>query len=137
MRAQAKSGCSSALSATKRASSAEVNMTARVSAWAPCVILLAALGGAAYWIRSHRPPAVPTIAFVPQTAGAMLWEVGHLGAMTAAERLKLNLYWNAPTSENDMAGQIMLIDSVTRGDYQGLVLAPNHSRGTLAPLRRA
>ena len=112
-------------------------MTARISAWVTCVILLAVLCGGAYWIRARRQAAIPTIAFVPQTAGAMLWEAGHLGALTAAERLKCNLYWNAPTSENDMAGQIMLIDRVTRGDYQGLILAPNHSRGTLAPLRRA
>jgi ribose transport system substrate-binding protein len=112
-------------------------MAARISAWASCVILLATLGGGAYWIGSRRAPAVPTIAFIPQTAGAMLWEVEHLGARTAAERLNLHLYWNAPTSENDMTGQVMLIDRVIRGDYQGLVLAPNHSRAILTPLRRA
>ena len=112
-------------------------MTVRVSAWVTCVILFAALGGGAYLIGSRRHPAVPTIAFVPQTAGAMLWEVEHLGAKAAAERLKCHLYWNAPTSENDMAGQVMLIDRVIRGNYQGLVLAPNHSRAILAPLRRA
>src|SRR5262245_59115232 len=112
-------------------------MSARISVLAPCVILLALLGGGAYWIGARRSPAVPTIAFIPQTAGAMLWEVEHLGARTAAERLKLHLYWNAPTSENDMAGQVMLIDRVIRGDYQGLILAPNHSRAILAPLRRA
>jgi ribose transport system substrate-binding protein len=125
------------LFATTRDLSAEIYMTARISAWALCLALLAALGGGAYWIGSRRLPAVPTIAFVPQTAGAMLWEVEHLGARTAAERLKLHLYWNAPTSENDMAGQVMLIDRVIRGNYQGLVLAPNHSRAILAPLRRA
>lgn len=67
----------------------------------------------------------------------MLWEVEHSGARAAAERLKIHLYWNAPTSENDMAGQVMLIDRVIRGNYQGLILAPNHSRAPLAPLRRA
>ncbi len=112
-------------------------MTVRVSAWVTGVILLTILGGGAYWIRSRRLPAVPTIAVVPQTTGAMLWEVEHLGAKTAAERLKCHLYWNAPTSENDVAGQVMLIDRVTGGNYQGLILAPNHSRAILAPLRRA
>lgn len=112
-------------------------MTVRVSAWVTGVILLTIVGGGAYWIQSRRLPAVPTIAIVPQTTGAMLWEVEHLGAKTAAERLKCHLYWNAPTSENDVAGQIMLIDRVTSGNYQGLILAPNHSRAILAPLRRA
>lgn len=114
-----------------------IDMTARVSAWVTGVILITILGGGAYWIQLRRPPAVPTIAVVPQTTGAMLWEVEHLGAKTAAERLKCHLYWNAPTSENDAAGQATLIDRVTRGNYQGLILAPNHSRAILAPLRRA
>jgi ribose transport system substrate-binding protein len=98
---------------------------------------LTTLGGAAWWTQSHRLPEVPTIAFVPQTAGAMLWEVGHFGATTAAEKLKCRLYWNAPTSENDVAGQVSLVDRVGRGKYQGLVLAPNHPFAILAGLRRA
>lgn len=114
-----------------------VDMTARVSAWVTGVILLTILGGVAYWIWSRHQPAAPTIAFVPRATGAMFGEVAHLGAKTAAERLKRHLYWNAPTSENDVAGQVMLIDRVTRGNYQGLILAPNHSRAILAPLRRA
>jgi len=36
-----------------------------------------------------------------------------------------------------MAGQVSLIDKVARGRYQGLVLAPNHTLGIRAPLRRA
>jgi ribose transport system substrate-binding protein len=111
--------------------------SAGASAWIAGVVLLAVLGGAAYWIRSRRVPAVPTIAFVPRTADAMLWEVEHFGATVAAEKLKCHLYWNAPTSENDLAGQVSLIDKVGRGNYQGLVLAPNHPLGMLSPLRRA
>jgi ribose transport system substrate-binding protein len=114
-----------------------INQTARVSIWVTGVILLAVLAGGAYWIRAHRPPAIPTIAFIPQTAGAMLWEVEHYGAKMAAEKLKCHIYWNAPTSENDVAGQVSLIDRIGRGDYQGLVLAPNHPLMILAPLRRA
>jgi ribose transport system substrate-binding protein len=67
----------------------------------------------------------------------MLWEVEHFGATAAAEKLKCHLYWNAPTSENDMAGQVSLIDKVSRGKYQGLVLAPNHTLGIRAPVNRA
>jgi ribose transport system substrate-binding protein len=109
----------------------------RTSVWITGVLLLASLAGGAYWARSRGVSSVPTIAFVPQSAGPMLWEVEHFGATVAAERLKCHLYWNAPTSENDMAGQVTLIDKVGRGRYQGLVLAPNHTLGIRAPLRRA
>lgn len=110
---------------------------ARVSFWGPCVLLLLALGGGAYWFMSHSAPAAPTIAYIPKTSGAMLSEVGRYGAKTAAESLKFRIYWNTPTTENDAAGQVSLIDRVARGDYQGLVLAPNHPFAVLAPLRRA
>jgi ribose transport system substrate-binding protein len=110
---------------------------ARVLAWAVSVVLLAILGSGAYWIWSRHLPSVPTIAFIPQSAGDMLGEVQHFGAKTATENLKCHLYWNTPTSENDVAGQVSLIDKVARGKYQGLVLAPNHSLAILASLRRA
>lgn len=100
-------------------------------------LLLSVLACGAHWMQSRRVPAVLTIAFVPQTTGAMLWDVEHFGATMAAEKLKCHLYWNAPTSETDVAGQISLIDKVVRGKYQGLVVAPNHSLAILAPLRRA
>ncbi|HZL55644.1 MAG TPA: sugar ABC transporter substrate-binding protein [Bryobacteraceae bacterium] len=84
-----------------------------------------------------RGPQIPTIAVIPASAGAMLWDVEHVGAAAAAEKLKYRLYWNAPTSENDVAGQVSLIERVIRGKYQGLIIAPNHPLAMLAPLRRA
>lgn len=110
---------------------------ARLSIFAACVLLLAAGSAGALWSRAHRKPVSPTIAFVPQAAGPMLWEVEHFGAKAAAEKLKCHLYWNAPTSENDVAGQVSLIDRVARGKFQGLVVAPNHSLAILTPLRHA
>src|SRR5438270_6270275 len=103
----------------------------RPSAWVTGAILLTGVTVGAYWVDSHKGPAIPTIAFVPEAGGAMLWEVEHLGATVAAEKLKCHLYWNAPTSENDVAGQVSLIDRVGRGNYQGLVVAPNHTLAIL------
>ena len=111
--------------------------TKRTSAWAAVGLVLAIVAGATWWIRPSRAAATPTIAFIPQSTGAMLWDVEHFGASEAAGRQKCHVYWNAPTSESDMAGQVSLIDKVARGKYQGLVLAPNHTLGIRAPLRRA
>lgn len=101
-------------------------------------VLLTLLVTAVLWVQSSRSAGLPpTIALVPSSAGAMLWEVKHFGAAKAAESLKCHLYWNAPTSETDVAGQVSLIDRIARGGYRGLVLAPNHPFAILAPLRRA
>jgi ribose transport system substrate-binding protein len=112
--------------------------TTRISVWiTAALLLLPVLAGGAWWVQSRRTPANPTIALIPQTAGSMLWEVEHFGATVAAEKRQCHLYWNAPTSENDLAGQVSLVDKVGRGKYQGLVLAPNHTLGIRAPVRRA
>jgi ribose transport system substrate-binding protein len=111
--------------------------TMRISVWTAAGLALAIIAGGTWWIRPSRAAAAPTIAFIPQSADAMLWEVEHFGASEAAERQKCHIYWTAPTSESDMAGQVSLIDKVARGTYQGLVLAPNHTLGILTPLRRA
>ena len=109
----------------------------RISVWLAGGSALALIAAGLWFIQPSRAAGTPTIAFIPQTTGAMLWEVEHYGAIAAADRLKCRLYWNAPTSESDMAGQVSLIDKVGRGRYQGLVLAPNHTLGIRAPLSRA
>lgn len=111
--------------------------TALATVWVTGVLLLTVLAGGAYWVQSRRVPAIPTIAFIPPAGESMLWQGEHFGATAAAKILKCRLYWNAPTSEDDMAGQASLIDRVGRGKYQGLVLAPNHILGVRSPLRRA
>ena len=107
----------------------------RLSVW--LALVLTAVAATTWLIQPSRAAATPTIAFIPQTAGAMIWDVAHFGAQAAAEKIKCHLYWNAPTSESDTAGQVSLIDKVGRGKYQGLVLAPNHTLGIRSPLTRA
>jgi ribose transport system substrate-binding protein len=109
----------------------------RTSGWVSGLLLFGVLTAGAWRIHSGRTPAAPTIAFIPQTAGPMLWEVEHLGATQAVQKLRCHLYWNTPTSEADVAGQVKLIERVARGNYQGLVVAPNHRLSILSPLRRA
>ena len=111
--------------------------TTRAAAWVAGLLILSALAAGAWRAQTKRLSASPTIALIPQTAGSMMGEIARFGATTAAGERKYRLYWNAPTSENDMAGQVSLIDKVGRGKYQGLILAPNHSLGIRAPLHRA
>lgn len=94
-----------------------------------CAVALGAAG-----CGSHRPAK---IAVIPQTEGTGLWEAAHTGAEEAADRSGVSIYWNAPTREDDVEAQITLVDRVSKGDYQGLVLAPDHALSLITPVRRA
>ncbi len=78
-----------------------------------------------------------TIAVIPRTSGTMLWEPEHGGAEATALKLGARIYWNAPTREDDIEGQIALVQRVSSGSYQGLVLAPDQTRALITPVRRA
>jgi ribose transport system substrate-binding protein len=67
----------------------------------------------------------------------MLWEPEHGGAQNAAFDIGARLYWNAPTREDDIDGQIALVQRISEENYQGLVLAPDQSHALITPVRRA
>jgi ribose transport system substrate-binding protein len=86
---------------------------------------------------SCRRASPPTIAFIPRTSGTPLWEPAHVGAEMAARSTGTKIYWNAPTREDDVQGQITLVESVIDRRYQGLVLAPDQALALITPVRRA
>jgi ribose transport system substrate-binding protein len=84
-----------------------------------------------------RRSSVPTIAVIPRTSGTLLWEPVHVGAEVGARSTGTKIYWNAPTREDDVQGQIALVESVIERKYQGLVLAPDQALALITPVRRA
>lgn len=82
-----------------------------------------------------RSPA-SSIAVLPRTTGSTFWEAEHVGADAAASRFRYKVYWNAPTQEDDVEGQISLLEKVRHSTYAGLVLAPDHAVALLTPIRR-
>lgn len=76
------------------------------------------------------------IAFIPRTTGSTLWEAEHAGAAAASSTCHCEIYWNAPTHEDDVEDQIALVDHVRRGNFNALVLAPDHSLALLTPVGR-
>jgi ribose transport system substrate-binding protein len=84
----------------------------------------------------HRS-STQSIAVIPQTSGTILWEPENVGAQLAAAEVGERIYWNAATREDDVDGQIALVEKVVAKRYRGLVLAPDHSLALIAPVRRA
>jgi ribose transport system substrate-binding protein len=77
------------------------------------------------------------IAVIPRTCGTIMWEPEHSGAQATALKLGASVYWNAPTREDDVEGQIALVERVSNENYQGIVLAPDQARSLITPIRRA
>jgi ribose transport system substrate-binding protein len=78
------------------------------------------------------------VAVIPRTTGRILWESLHTGVEAAGYTLGINIYWNAPTRQDDVTGQVALIDRlVARGGFQGMVIAPDQSLALITPVRRA
>ncbi len=99
---------------------------------ARCLALVVWLG----CLGCHRE-GQGSIAVIPRTSGTMLWDPENVGAQREAAKLSEHIYWNASAREDDIDGQIALVDRIRAGNYRGLVLAPNHSRALITPVRRA
>jgi ribose transport system substrate-binding protein len=97
-------------------------------AWAVCFLLL--------WVSACGLQRQVKIAVIPATEGNLQWDPAHAGANDAAGPAGIFVYWNAPTREDDVEAQIALVERVTDGDYQGLVLAPDQALSLITPVRR-
>jgi ribose transport system substrate-binding protein len=84
----------------------------------------------------HRSPPAK-IAVIPRTTAVMMWEPEHGGVLDAALASGARIYWNAPTREDDIQGQIAMVTRIADGGYQGLILAPDHALALITPVRRA
>ncbi|MCL6463550.1 MAG: substrate-binding domain-containing protein [Acidobacterium ailaaui] len=92
-----------------------------------CMLLLTA--------GCHRGPY--RVAVIPRTTALTIWEAVHAGVEFAARPAGILVYWNAPTSEDDIQQQAALVDRVVDEHYQGLILAPDQPLALMAPVRRA
>jgi len=77
-----------------------------------------------------------TIAVIPRACGTALWEPEHAGVAHVARRQGMNVYWNAPTREDDVAGQIDLLEKVVAKGYAGIIIAPDQTLPLRSPVRR-
>lgn len=74
---------------------------------------------------------------IPETTGTRLWESVHAGAELAAHQDGYKIYWNAPTREDDLEGQIALVERAIQSHDGGIVLAPDHSLALLTVVLEA
>src|SRR5437763_5967932 len=106
-------------------------------------LTLVALVGCSSSSKDGRLPADRyRIAVIPKGLTHEHWQSVERGARRAAADLSekgrpVEVDWDGPRRESDAVEQIGLIDQKVRMGIHGLVLAPQHSRQMVNPVRRA
>jgi ABC-type sugar transport system substrate-binding protein len=86
----------------------------------------------------HSPSARFRIAVVPKGTTHEFWNAVHAGAAQAAhEEGDVELYWKGPLQENDIDGQINVVQEFITKKVDGLVLAPLDSQALVASVKDA
>ena len=81
-------------------------------------------------------PTSKTIAVIPRSCGTVLWEPEHAGAARLARKNGVELYWNAPPREDDVEGQIALLNRVVARAVSGVIITPDETLPLRTPVRR-
>jgi ribose transport system substrate-binding protein len=76
------------------------------------------------------------IAVIPRSCGTVLWEPEHAGAAHLAHKNSVEVYWNAPPREDDVEGQIALLERAVDRGLAGVILTPDETLPLRTPVRR-
>ena len=85
------------------------------------LLALSAVGGCK---KSGGNSGAMKIAVVPKGTTHEFWKAVHAGASKAGKELGVEIAWNGPLKEDDLKGQIDIVQSFTSQGVSGIVLAP-------------
>jgi ribose transport system substrate-binding protein len=85
---------------------------------------------------NDAPPRL-TIAVVPKGTTHEFWKSVHAGAVKAARELDIDVLWKGPLREDDLKGQIDVVDSFVAQGVGGIVLAPLSDKGLVGSVKAA
>ena len=78
------------------------------------------------------------IAVIPKGTTHEFWKSVHAGTVKAARELgNVDVLWKGPLQENDLKGQIDVVDGFVAQGVKGIVLAPLDDKGLVAPVKQA
>jgi ribose transport system substrate-binding protein len=101
-------------------------------------VLLAA-GGLAFFLRhrAEKSAGRPLIAVVPKGTTHEFWQTVLAGANAAAAERGVDILWQGPATESDVAGQISIVDDMINRHVNALVLAPTNSDSLVPSIQKA
>lgn len=85
------------------------------------VLIIASLAATAGCNREHRT----TVAVIPKASADIFWQSVHAGAVKAAGENKVDIVWDGPPSEIDIAGQMKIVETMINRQVDAIALAPS------------
>ena len=82
-------------------------------------------------------PARLRIAVVPKGTTHEFWKSVHAGAVKAARELDVDVVWKGALREDDLKGQIDVVQSFIAQGVSGIVLAPLSDKGLVSAVKTA
>ncbi len=79
-----------------------------------------------------------SLAVIPKGTSHEFWKSVHAGAIKAARELgDVDVIWKGPLQENDLKGQIDVVEGFVAQGVKGILLAPLDDKGLAAPVKQA
>lgn len=96
-------------------------------------LALALAGG----LAACRGPSAKVVAVIPKSTAHVFWVSVEAGARAAAAQYSLELIWNGPPTESDIARQIQILDSMIARRVDGIAIAACERKALVDPVERA
>jgi ribose transport system substrate-binding protein len=87
--------------------------------------------------RSAADKSQKVIAVIPKGVSHSFWLTVKAGADAAGKDLNVQIDWNGPSRETDIAGQINFVENAINRRVDGIVLAPSHGDSLVQMVQRA
>ena len=88
-------------------------------AWTPLLLAIAVLSSSCN--RTHRT----TVAVIPKATGDLFWESVHAGAVKSGRAHQVEIIWDGPPAETDIAGEMKIVETMINRQVDAIVLAPS------------
>jgi ribose transport system substrate-binding protein len=85
----------------------------------------------------NNAPKTRTIAVIPKGVTNFFWQAVKSGAESAGQETGTRIYWKGPAVENDVSGQINVVEDAITSRVDGIAIAPAHRDSLIAVIERA
>lgn len=83
--------------------------------------------------REHRT----TVAVIPKASADIYWQSVHAGAVKSAWKNKVDLIWDGPPNEIDIAGEMKIVETMINRQVDAIALAPSDRTAFTIAIARA